>query len=131
MEPNFANDIRDHIINRLWDYLGGEVDGCDLAYKLTESENIDGAWVMYRTNAIEYIECNWDTANEVYSYWQDYGYDLNPFDDPEKFTVFMLHYGVERMLSDIDYVKDHWDEEFILDEKAITTIVNEINEIEI
>ena len=127
---NFEEYVKDFVHRKLNDYIGTEVYGCDLGYKLTESENINGSITYNRYKAIEYIKEWWDEAAEVYDYQKENYGDVtqNPFDNPEAYMVVMVIEGCDALLSNSYYLQENWNDEFELTKENVETIWNEIKD---
>lgn len=123
------NFISDHI----YDYEGGAFYACDLGYEITQYINADGTATYSTYEAIQYIKAWWDEAADFVEYCKDnFGRILcNPFDEPEKFQVCMIIEGVNSILSQSDYIENHWNEEITLDEETAEKILSEIENIEV
>lgn len=123
---SFNEDIHDFIEDRLNEYEGEKFYGADLADELTDNENQDGCWILYTDKAIDYIFENRWAASSTFTYFKDeLSMAINPFEDPEKYTYFMLYYGVREIVSDLPYVQAHWDEEITLTKDVIAQIIEE------
>lgn len=127
-DVGFQSDILGFLADRLHDYEGETFYGCDMPSELTMSENMDGCWIMGRAKAFDYIAEHINVASEVFDNARfEYDMVLNPFDDPEGFTFFMLDFGVRNVL-DCKFLDEHWDDEIELTPEVISIIEGEISE---
>ena len=128
-KDDFTADIFSHIEDRIHDYANGdEWDSYDLIHELSMYENMTGAWIIGRYQASEYIRNHWEEASDTYEYFHnDMCMDLNPFEDTEGFTFYMLAYGVETLCSYSDILQDGC---VVLTEETASRIVEELNQVD-
>ena len=123
--PEITSWAIDYIQDSLPDYKGSENYGCDLASVLTEGPNVNGVYVVGVFAAWDFIGKHIHDARDEYEYEKDVfgGTPPNPFGDPEGFIVRMLINTVDQILSEVPIVKDHWDEDWELDDASIKEIL--------
>lgn len=127
---DFTEDIFDHIKERLEDYEGQTFYTCDLVSELTMYENMNGAWVIGTYRASEYIKNHWDEASDTFEHYKDeMDLVLNPFDNPEAFTFYMLDYGVSRMMWSLEAMNQYDTDQIELTPETITEIISQADEI--
>lgn len=129
---SYVDYCKDFIIDNLPNYEDEEVYMCDLAYKLTESINIDGSATYSTYEAKEYIKAWFDEAGEVYEYQKaNYGECLhNPFENPEAFHVCMIIEGVRVLLAQCETVDNGWNDEVELTAENIHAILEELKQVD-
>lgn len=115
----------DHISDWLDDVEGLDSDFCasDLSYQITLNANVNG-----------FIDspCTCDAKKFIQEYFDDCGVcfenqklngDIdnvpNPFDDPSSFVVIVYMDVVDNIINNLDFIKDHWDDDLTLDKKTI------------
>lgn len=128
-KSEFERDVYDHIYVRLWDFEGFDTYPCDLTHELTLNENYNGCWIGDQKTALEFICNNPWQASETFDYCQDLDMRVNPFDNPAAYTFYMLYYGVDKLLSESEYLTENWNEQITLTPDVIETITKEINEV--
>lgn len=132
METNyeqFITDIKQEIVEKLNDYKGSSIYGCDLAYTLFEGENCNGT-VLFSTYATkEFIKENFDLFGELLEYWSDnVGESLNPFSEPEKCHVILLLESAQSILSDCKLVEQKWNDKIELTDSMIKKLKKQVME---
>ena len=129
---NFYTDLRSTIIDRLNDYKGSDVYGCDLAYTLFEGENANGSVLCNAYETKEFIKNHFDLFADFSEYYKDnFGESLNIFAEPEKAHVILLLEYAQMVLSNLDTVNEFWNESKELTEELINAIVEELNKLEL
>ena len=125
-------EIKNDLIDKLYDYEGGKYYACDLSYKLFECYNIDGS-VTYNTfEAKEWIKKHFNDLGEIV---EEIKFNLggefipNIFDEPEKFMVVIYLEVGASLLSQCKFIDDNWNNEIILNKKNIEKIKKQLNEI--
>ena len=119
---------KEFIESNLPDYEGSGLYICDLANYVTEGINANGTATFSTLQAKEYIKEWWEEAEEIFQYYQnELGMSVNPFENPERFHVLMIIYGVERLINQCEFVQTHWDEEMEITEEIINNIINELD----
>ena len=133
-EQSFNEIIRDKIFDWLDDNEGVSVYGGELASEITMDDNNDGAFILYKKNAENFIKKFWDEASETYddhvaNFGKSDSFIPNPFSDPEKYTFFMEDWGVNNIISQVELVNDNWNDEMELTPEIIGCIKNQINDL--
>lgn len=110
------------------------VYGGELASEITMDDNNDGAFIIYKRNAENFIKKFWDEASETYNdhvanFGKSDSFIPNPFSDPEKYTFFMEDWGVNNIISQVELVNDNWNDEMELTTEIIGCIKNQINDL--
>ena len=127
---DFYKDIKYFIFDRLEDYNGNEYYTCDLLHELTLNENMDGCYVFDTGSAIDFIKNNWEIAECTFNYYDsEIGMTINPFEDPCVYTFYMLQYGVDQVLMQLDFIQDNWSDSIVINDSNIVEITNELNEL--
>lgn len=131
MQKNdFTEDIFEHIKDRLEDYEGQTFYTCDLVSELTMYENCTGAWIIGIYQANEYIKSHWDEAGDTFEHYRDnLDMTLNPFENPEAFTFYMLNYGVETLMGQLEIMNPCDTDEIELTPETIAEIIAQADEI--
>ena len=129
---NFYTDLRNTIIDRLNDYKGSDVYGCDLAYTLFERENANGSVLCNTYKTKEFIKNHFDLFADFSEYYKDnFGESLDIFAEPEKAHVIFLLEAAEVVLSNLNTVDEFWNESKELTDELINAIVEELNKLEL
>lgn len=128
-------EIINMIIDKLYDYEGGEIYSCDLAYTLFEAENIDGTMTYSSWSAKEWIKNNFDDIGEVweelkFQFGDDYVKDINIFDEPEKFMVIVVLESASYLLSRCKTINENWNDKIKLNKTNIKKIEKELKELD-
>lgn len=128
-------EIIEKIIDKLTDYEDTTQYACDLAYTLFESENVDGTFTYSTYEAKEWIKNNFEEIGEVweelkFSFGADFLSNYNLFDNPEKFMVLIILESASHLLSKCKYIDDNWNNEVTLSKKVITTLKNQLKELD-
>lgn len=115
----------EYIEDTLPEWEGQSVYGADLGAELTEGPNVDGAYIIGRQKAMDFIRDHFNDAADEYEYEKDnFGEVLhNPFENPEAFVVCMLINTVEGLLGQVPVVEEHWNEELELTKEVIDEIL--------
>lgn len=123
--PEITSWAIDYIQDSLSDYKGSENYGCDLASVLTERPNVNGVYVVGVFAAWDFIGKHIHDARVEYDYEKDMFGEAppNPFEDTEGFIVRMLINTVDQILSEVPIVKEHWDDDWELDDASIKEIL--------
>lgn len=124
--------VRDMIEDKLEDYKGCEQYGCDLAYYLFESENVDRTitYNSYESQKLikEYFD---DIAEEIEeNIDSEYLFTANPFIEPETFLVQIVLEIASHILAKCNFIDKNWDNEIELTEKNINIIKKELKELD-
>lgn len=129
IKDSFTSDIFEHISERIQDYAGDTWNGRDLASEMSMYENRTGAWIIGTYQACEYIRNNWEIARDTFEHFKNnLDIVINPFEDPEAFTFYMLSYGIEMLCSYSDILSDGYD--FELTDETISEILSELDEVQ-
>lgn len=133
LENNSIKDfVKDIVVDKLYDYEDLSSYGCDLAYTLLESYNIDGVYFYNDYKATEFIKNHFEDLGEIV---EEITFELgsdnipNIFDCPDKFCVVIFLEVASYILGQCKTIEKSWDEELILDKKTIENIINELKEI--
>lgn len=155
MTKGFRREIIDFLIEKIENYEGQMLYGCDLAHELTLDENNDGCWVMYISRANEFVSRYRKDALETLQYFRDnFGneytdkqleigeyaeWDEVDYEDcideidmieennkSELFTFMMLYYGVEQLINNLSCVSKVWDVEFEITPQFINRFTREL-----
>ena len=128
----FYTDLKNTIIERLNDYKGSDVYGCDLAYTLFEGENANGSVLCSTYKTKEFIKNNFDLFADFSEYYKDnFGESLDIFAEPEKAHVILLLESAQMVLSNLNTVNEFWNDSKELTEELINSIVEELNKLEL
>ena len=128
----FYTDLRNAIIDRLNDYKGSDVYGCDLAYTLFEGENANGSVLCNKYLTKEFIKNNFDLFADFSEYYKDnFGKNLDIFAEPEKAHVILLLEAAKMVLSNLDTINEFWNDSKELTEQLINAIIEELNKLEL
>ena len=135
---SIKNEIIEDLQEKLKDYEDTTIYGCDLAYTLFESYNIDGTITYNRYRAEMWIKNNWDNIGEVLeelkfqfddSYFKDIVYDI--WNNPERFMVIVYLEVASYLLSQCLFVDKKWNEEIVLTSDNIELISNQLEELKV
>ena len=123
------NEIKSYLIDKLSDYKGGNYYACDLAYTLTEGENINGSVYCNAYKTKELIKDNFYLYDDfVRHYENELGEALNPFLEPEKAHVCFLIESCSQILQSCKLLNDNWDNKIELTDKIIKILTKQIND---
>lgn len=127
----FFEYCKEHLLERLDEYVGTTHYACDLGIILTERENTDGTLTYSTYEAREYLKLWWDDAAEYWDYEKfNFGEHFhNPFDNPEAYMVCMVIEGVRSILSQCPVIDYHWNEEVELTEDFCNHLRMNIKEV--
>lgn len=127
----FFEYCKEHLLERLDEYVGTTHYACDLGFILNESENADGTLTYSTYEAKEYLKLWWDDAAEYWDYEKfNFGEHLhNPFDKPEAYMVCMVIEGVRSILSQCNSIDEAWNDEVELTEEFCARLRDEIEEV--
>ena len=124
--------VKDIIIDRLHDYKGVEVYGCDMGYELLETYNVDGVYFYSNDKAIDFISKHFRDFGEIV---EEIKFHLgsenipNVFDYPDRFCVVCFLEVGGYILGQCKYVEDNWNNSFEITEEVIKIIENELSEV--
>lgn len=123
------NYVIDLLLNELENYEDTKVYACELDYTLLEGYNIDGSITYNTYEAKEWIKEHYDDIGEfLENYSFCVGNDnlsslaIDIFTNPEKAMVIICLEKANEILSSLDFVKENWDNEIILNTKNISKI---------
>ena len=120
---SFSEFCKGYLFDRLDEYEGTTVYGCDLAYKLCEGCNVDGSITYCRQTAAEYLCEWWYDASDYSDYEQmNFGERSNPFANPEAYMVRMVICGIGYLLSQCAVIDELWNDELELTPEVIEAI---------
>jgi hypothetical protein len=129
MKNTIENEIKAFLIETLNDYKGGIYYACDLAYKLTESENVNGSVYCNAYKTKELIKDNFDLFGDFVRYYEnELGETLNPLLEPEKAHVCFLIESCSQILQNCEFINDKWDNKIELTDKIIKILTKQIND---
>ena len=119
--------VLQEMVEHLEDLEGQIVYGCDLAFELFKSENIDGSFTCSAHKSREWINEYWDYLGEVVEDYEfNYGeVPTNPFDNEEAFQLQIIIFLASRLVCESTFIEVNWDEEIELTEETIEQIVSE------
>lgn len=125
----FITDLKEQIVDRLNDYKGSSIYGCDLAYTLFQGENANGSVFCNTWKTKEFIKENFDLFGALIEYWSDsVGESLNPLSEPEKCHVILLIESAQSILSSCKLVDAKWNEKVELTDAAIKKLKKQVME---
>ena len=126
------NEVKGIIIDRLDAYQGETIYGCDLGYKLFESENVDGSYTYNTHEAEKWIKENFDNLGEIV---EERTFQLgsecipNIFDKPEAFQVVIFLEVSRYLIGQCSFIEENWDEEIEFTSENIAIIKSQLNNI--
>ncbi len=120
----------EHIKDTLPEYIGQDVEICDLGMMLSEGENANGSWYCSTHKAEQDLdEFGRDSVAEfIEDYQSEFG-DKPQYDaycEPESFHCLMMIMGVEKLLNESDTIQEHWNENIELTQEMVDQIIEEI-----
>lgn len=132
-----TNYVIELLLRKLEDYEDMSIYGCDMAYTLLEEYNIDGT-VLY--NTYETTEWLKDNIQDIYDFLPTikFTYDdefyaklcIDILDSPEKAMVIIVLEKANEILSSLDFIKENWDNEIVLNKENINIIKKGLKEYE-
>lgn len=127
----FIPFCKEYLKEQLDEYEGQTHYACDLGYILTEGINADGSFTYSRELAKDYLKEWWDEAGDYAEYEKFHfgGYEHNPFENPEAYTVCMVIEGINGLLSKCELIDSNWNDEIELTEDNICRLKDEIDEL--
>lgn len=127
----FIDYCKEHIADKIYDFVGSIYYGADFAYELTQTENVNGTLTFSAEESRNLISKYWDDAGEYWAYERiNFGqHQHNPFDEPEAYFVCMVIQGVNSILGQTDVIQNLWNEQFELTNELADIIVEQVNEI--
>lgn len=130
---NLKNYIIGEIKEKLDEYENRSEYGCDWAYKLFESENVDGSYTCSTFEAIEWIKKYFDDLGEVVEEMTaQLGRENVPnvFTSPEGFQVAIILEVASYLLGQCTTIKKEWNNKFTLTKAKIIKIKKELDELD-
>ena len=129
MKNTIENEIKSYLIDNLNDYKGVTFFASELAYKLTEGENINGSVYCNAYKTKELIKDNFDLFGDFVRYYEnELGEKLNPLLEPEKAHVCFLIESCSQILQNCKLINDNWDNKIELTDKNINTLTKQIKQ---
>ena len=127
-DMNFFDIINDIISDFFDGFKDSEgISGCELVDVITdnvnEGDNIISAFITGKENAWKFIGEHIDIASETFDFFGD---TVNPFGNPEAYTLLMVNCGVDMLLCESDLITDNWTEKITLTPEVIAQIKKEI-----
>ena len=128
---NFICYCKEHIAEKIYDFVGSTYYGADFAYELTQYENTNGTLTFSRKAAQEQLGEWWLDCGDYWEYEKDnFGEHLhNPFDEPEAYMVCMVIEGCASLLGQTEALQEVWNDKFELTQELADKIVEQVNEI--
>ena len=123
---SFREMINDVISDKLDEMEGSTVYGSDLSSEITMEDNVNGTMFVYTQDARDFINDHPEQAAETYDYFKDMGTDVNPYENPDAYSFYMESYGVDKTLSESQYLQQHWNEEITLTKDVINQIKEDL-----
>ena len=123
----FTTELKETIIDRLNDYKNTTVYGCDIAYTLFESENVNGTVLFSTYLTKEFIKENFDLFGDLVEYVDNFDMKLKP----EKAHVILMIEASQNLLSKLDFINDYCNEKIELNSEVIEVLTQQINDLEI
>ena len=132
VDMGFDNYIKDTILERLEEMEGESVCVSDLASEITMEDNNAGTFIVYTIEAKQFIKDFMKEAQETYEdhifqFGEEDSFIPNPFKDPNGYSFFMEDYGVRKLLNNIPFIEDNWDEEIVITPEVIKQIRKELD----
>lgn len=128
-DNKIKEEVKEILKDKLDEYEDTTVYGCDLAYKLSESENCDGSYTYSSYKAKQWIKDNFEDLGEIVEEMEfQMGKDSIPnvFNNPENFQVVVLIEVACSLLSRCDVIDEHWNDRIELDEEHISIIKEQL-----
>lgn len=126
----FKNLVINELIKQLSDYEDCNVYGCEIAYTLLERYNIDGTYTYSTNESRQLIKKYFEDFGEIVEdYKINYGeFNVNPFEEPEKFIVIMMLEKANEILAKCEYIDNNWNEEIELTEEVVKILKEQLKE---
>ncbi len=125
-------EVAEDLADKLNNYEGQSVYGCDLAFTLFECYNADGSVTYSTYEAKEWIKNHFDELGEIVEEMRDnWEYDAGAdiFDNPEKFMTSVYLWIASEICGSLTSVQEFWNDSEELTAELIEKITNELNEI--
>lgn len=128
---SFIDYCKNHIAEKIYDFVGSKHYGADFSFALTQEENTNGTLTFNRVAAIEYLNEWWCDCADYWNYEKDnFGEHYhNPFDEPEAYMVCMVITGCESLLGQTEALQEVWNDEFELTQELADKILEQVNDI--
>lgn len=128
----FDNYIKDTIMDKLEEMEGKSLNVSELSDEITMEDNNSGCFILYTIEAKQFIKDFWEEAQDTYEdhifqFGKEGAFIPNPFEDPNGYSFFMEDYGVRKLLNNIPFIEDNWDEEIIVTPEIIKQIRKELD----
>lgn len=104
---------------------------CDLAYLLYEEDNYNGVITGYAyfSDAKEWINTFWEELKEEMEDYQfNFGEYPNPFENECAFMVKIVLNAASRLITNSEWVNEHWNEEVTYTKEIVEQIKAELKE---
>lgn len=124
----FDEYIKESLEQALDDYVGVKINLSELSWELTSRENTDGTMFYSIYKSTEFIHEYFYEIGEVYEQLQEELGDLkiNPFTEPEKLTVMIYIEKVRDILSESEFINEHWYDEIELTQEISDLIKGQV-----
>ena len=128
---NFIDYCKEHIEEKIYNYVGSSHYGADFAYTITEEENANGTLTFSRETARNILGEWWYDCGDYWEYEKDnFGeHAHNPFDEPEAYMVCMVIEGCASLLGQTEALQEVWNDKFELTEELADKIVEQVYKI--
>ena len=129
---NMEKSVKNLLVEKLDNYKGSCIYGCDLAFTLLESENCDGSIDCSSYKAMQWIKENFSELGDVIEDIElNFGEKSIPnvFLEPEKFQVVCYLEIASKLISKCEFVNNNWNVDIMLDEENINIIKNQLNQL--
>ena len=122
--------VLQEMVEHLEDLEGQIVYGCDLAFTLFEGENNTGSYTCNAYESRQWIKEYWDYLGEVVKEYEfNYGeVPISPFVSEETFQLQIIIFLASSLVTESDYIEEHWNEEIELTSDIIEKIAAEWSE---
>ena len=127
---NFIDYCKEHIEEKIYNYVGSTHYGADFTYTITEEENANGTLTFSRETARNILGEWWYDCGDYWEYEKDnFGeHAHNPFDEPEAYMVCMVIEGVNAILANEPHIEESWNDKLELTEEVIEDIKEYVKE---
>lgn len=128
-KSTFWTKVTEHILDWMEENEGITIDMADVASECTMYENMSGYWIIGTKKAMDFIGENMSEASDTFDYFKnEMCMTINPFEDPEGFTFYMLDWGVNRAIEALPFTDDNWGNEIALVPGVIRNITKQLAE---
>lgn len=127
----FVDYCKNHIAEKIYEFVERSHYGADLAYEITQEENANGTLTFSRDKAAAQLKEWWYDCAEYWQYEGDsFGeHKYNPFSEPEAYMVCMVIEGCASLLGQTELLQSVWNDKFVLTKETADTIVEQVKEI--